>query len=102
MVEVEGALTYLQYQLNEGAKPASGLQIMRNFEAAAKRAGGTIQGTYPDWCKAYVEYDSRLGNTCTNWGVSMKFVTPGKKSGRTCRCLAKETGTVCRSSNARR
>jgi len=79
MVEVEGALIYLQYQLTEGAKPASGLQIMRNFEAATKRAGGTVQGTYPDWCKAYVEYDSRLGNTCANWGVSMKFVTAGKE-----------------------
>jgi OmpA-OmpF porin, OOP family len=78
-VEVEGALTYLQYQLNEGAKPASGLQIMRNFEAATKRASGTVQGTYRDWCTAYADYDPRLGNTCTNWGVSMKFVTPEKE-----------------------
>ena len=40
------------YDLNEGAKLASGLQIMRNFENATKTAGGTVQGTYPDWCKA--------------------------------------------------
>ncbi|RPI23642.1 MAG: OmpA family protein [Acidobacteria bacterium] len=79
VVEVEGKLIYIQYQLNEGANPASGLQIMRNFENATRRAGGTIQGTYPDWCKAYVEYDPRLGNTCTNYGVSMKFVTPEKE-----------------------
>ncbi|RPJ59177.1 MAG: OmpA family protein [Acidobacteria bacterium] len=79
VVEVEGKLIFLQYQLNEGATPASGLQIMRNFENAAKRAGGTVQGTYPNWCTAYVEYDSRLGNTCTNWGVSMKFVTSEKE-----------------------
>lgn len=78
-IEVEGALTFLHYELNEGAKPASGLQIMRNFENAAKNAGGTILGTYSDWCKAMVEYDSRLGNGCTNWGVSMKFVSSGKE-----------------------
>jgi OmpA-OmpF porin, OOP family len=50
-VEVEGARTLLLYELNDGAKPASGLQIMRNFENAAKTAGGTVQGTYPDLCK---------------------------------------------------
>lgn len=78
-VEVEGALIYLKYELNEGAKPASGLQIMRNFENATKSAGGTVLGTYPNWCTAYVDYDPRLGNSCTNWGVSMKFVTPEKE-----------------------
>jgi outer membrane protein OmpA-like peptidoglycan-associated protein len=52
---------------------------MRNFENAAKKAGGTILGTYPEWCKAMVEYDPRLGNGCTNWGVSMKFVSSGKE-----------------------
>lgn len=79
VVEVEGALTYLRYNLTEGAKPASGLQIMRNFENATKTAGGTVEGKYPNWCTAYVDYDPRLGNTCTNWGVSMKFVTPEKE-----------------------
>ena len=78
-VDVEGALIFMRYDLNEGAKPASKLQIMRNFENATKSAGGTVLGTYPDWCKATVEYDPRLGNTCTNWGVSMKFVTSGKE-----------------------
>jgi OmpA-OmpF porin, OOP family len=78
-VEVEGALTYLKYDLNEGAKPASGLQIMRNFENATKSAGGTVEGKYPDWCTAYADYDPRLGNTCTNWGVSMRFVTSDKE-----------------------
>ncbi len=78
-VEVEGALIYLKYELNEGSKPASGLQIMRNFENAAKKGGGTIEGRYPDWCKAMVEYDPRLGNGCTNWGVSMKFVSSGRE-----------------------
>lgn len=79
-IEVEGARTLLLYELNEGAKQASGLQIMRNFENAAKKAGGSIEGTYPEWCKANVDYDPRLGNTCTNWGVSMKFVGAGKET----------------------
>jgi OmpA-OmpF porin, OOP family len=78
-VEVEGARILLLYALNEGSKAASGLQIMRNFENATKAAGGTVMGTYPDWCKASVEYDPRLGNSCTNWGVSMKFVKGGKE-----------------------
>jgi OOP family OmpA-OmpF porin len=78
-VEVEGARILLLYELNEGAKPASGLQIMRNFENATKNAGGTVQGTYPEWCKATVDYDPRLGNGCTSWGVSMKFVSAGKE-----------------------
>jgi OOP family OmpA-OmpF porin len=78
-VEVEGAFTYLRFEVNEGAKQASGLQIMRNFENATNAAGGTVQGKYPDWCTASVDYDPRLGNTCTNWGVSMRFVTPDKE-----------------------
>jgi outer membrane protein OmpA-like peptidoglycan-associated protein len=78
-VEVEGTLFYLRYELNEGSKPASGLQIMRNFENAAKSGGGTVEGRYPDWCKANADYDPRLGNTCTNWGVSMKFVSSDKE-----------------------
>ncbi len=79
MVEVEGAYTYLRYEVNEGANPASGLQIMRNFENATKSAGGTVEGKYPDWCTAMVEYEPRLGNGCTNWGLSMRFVTAEKE-----------------------
>jgi outer membrane protein OmpA-like peptidoglycan-associated protein len=78
-VEVEGAVTLLKYELNDGAKRASPLQIMRNFENATKKGGGTVEGKYPEWCTAMVEYDRRLGNGCTNWGVSMKFLTPGKE-----------------------
>jgi hypothetical protein len=78
-VEAEGAFTYLQYGLNEGAKAASGLQIMRNFENATKAAGGTVEGKYADWCKAYADYDSRLGNSCTYWGLTMKFVAADKE-----------------------
>lgn len=75
---MEGALYYLRYDVNDGASPASGLQIMRNFENATRKAGGTVEGKYPDWCAAYADYDSRLGNTCTYWGISMKFVLSGR------------------------
>jgi OmpA-OmpF porin, OOP family len=78
-LEMEGAFTYLQYRLNEGAKAASGLQIIRNFENATKAAGGTVEGKYQDWCKAMVSYDNRLGNGCTYWGLTMRFVTGDKE-----------------------
>jgi OmpA-OmpF porin, OOP family len=79
LIEVEGAFTFLKYELNEGAKPLSGLQLMRNFENATRKAGGTIQGTYPDWCQTEFKHDSRFGNNCTNWSVSMKFTVSGKE-----------------------
>ena len=78
-IEVEGALFFIQYQINEGTKQASGLQIMKNFENATKTGGGTVEGEYKEWCSAYVDYDPRLGNTCTNWGVSMKFINDNKE-----------------------
>jgi Outer membrane protein and related peptidoglycan-associated (lipo)proteins len=55
---------------------------MRNFEAAAKKAGGTIEGQWPGWCKA--NYDSEgmpdMGNSCTSFGMTMKFVKGGKET----------------------
>ena len=89
------------YGLNEGGKPASGLQIMRNFENAAKAAGGTVEGKYPDWCTAYAEYDPRLGNTCTHWGVTMKFVKADKEVFAYMQVTG-ETATAFRSSNGSR
>jgi len=47
---VEGKIMAFYYYLNEGAKPASGLQIMRNFQNAAKKNGGIILAEYPGWC----------------------------------------------------
>jgi outer membrane protein OmpA-like peptidoglycan-associated protein len=78
-VEVEGTRFLLMYELNEGGKQISGLQVMRNFENATKSAGGTVLGTYPEWCKAYIEYDPSLGNSCANYGVSMKFLKGNKE-----------------------
>jgi OmpA-OmpF porin, OOP family len=43
---VEGRLTTITYRLKEGATQASALQVQRNFEAAIKAAGGTLQGSY--------------------------------------------------------
>ncbi|MEI6667476.1 MAG: OmpA family protein [Acidobacteriota bacterium] len=81
-VEVEGAVRWIGYQLNEGAQAPSGLQIMRNFEAAAKKAGGTIEGRYPGWCKANYdgEHMPRMGNGCLSYALTMKFVSGGKET----------------------
>ena len=80
-VEVEGPVQWIKYELNEGVTPPSGLQIMRNFENAAKKAGGTIEGLYPGWCKA--NYDAermpKMGNGCMSFSVTMKFARGGKE-----------------------
>ena len=75
-IEVEGPVQWLNYELNEGAMKPSGLQIMRNFENAAKKAGGTIEGQYPGWCKAM--YDDgkmpKMGNGCMSYALTAKFL----------------------------
>ena len=62
--------------------PPSGLQILRNFENAAKKAGGTIEGQWPGWCKAMydVERMPRMGNGCTSFALTMKFVKGDKET----------------------
>jgi len=79
--EVEGAVQWTSYGLNDGATPPSGLQIMRNFETAAKKVGGSIEGQYPGWCKANYEQDHMpdMGNGCMSFGLTMKFVRGGKE-----------------------
>lgn len=81
-VEVEGPVHFLAYQLKEGVTPPSGLQILRNFENAAKKAGGTIEGQWPGWCKAMydVERMPRMGNGCTSFALTMKFVKGDKET----------------------
>ncbi len=44
---VEGKIFTISYKLKEGATPPSVLQIIRNFQNAAKAAGGTVVGDYP-------------------------------------------------------
>jgi len=46
---VEGKIHAISYKLKEGATPASALQIVRNFQNAVKKDGGTVLGDYsPD------------------------------------------------------
>jgi outer membrane protein OmpA-like peptidoglycan-associated protein len=81
-VDVEGPVQWISYLMNEGATLPSGLQIMRNFENAAKKAGGTVEGSYPGWCKAYYDGEAmpRMGNGCTSYGLTLKFVRGGKET----------------------
>lgn len=57
-IEVEGPTYWIDYNQNEGATKVSGLQVMRNFENAAKKAGGTVGGQYPGFRQ--IEYDDEL------------------------------------------
>jgi len=81
-VAVEGPVRWLSYQLNDGATPPSGLQIMRNFENAAKKAGGTVEGQYPGWCKAGYDAEQmpNMGNGCMSYALTLKFLRGGKES----------------------
>jgi OmpA-OmpF porin, OOP family len=72
-VDVEGPVWKIDYQLQEGTTKPSPLQIMRNFQNAAKRAGGTIEGEYPGWCEGMLDDSLGVGNGCTNFGVAMRF-----------------------------
>lgn len=77
---VEGAFFYLSYELKEGQTKPSPLQTMRNFQNAAKAAGGTVLASYPDWCKAEVDESlSGGGNSCILYGSTLKFTGQGKK-----------------------
>jgi outer membrane protein OmpA-like peptidoglycan-associated protein len=82
-VDVEGPVTWLQYIVNEGAGAMpTGLQIMRNFENAARKAAGTIEGQWPGWCKSTYdqEHMPRMGNGCTSYALTMKFVKGEKET----------------------
>ena len=81
-VDVEGAVTWLQYELIEGSAMPSGLQIMRNFENAARKAGARIEGQYPGWCKANYDGEKmpRMGNGCLSYALTMKFVSSDKET----------------------
>jgi outer membrane protein OmpA-like peptidoglycan-associated protein len=78
LVEVEGEFWSIDYLLNEGATKASGLQIQRNYQNAAKKAGGTVEGTYPEWCTFYLDESFSGGPSCTNYGTTLKLNKGGK------------------------
>ena len=75
-VEIEGAVSWFQYNAIEGTTTPTGLQFMRNFENATKAAGGTIEGRYPGWCAANYDPERmpRMGNGCLSHALTMKFV----------------------------
>ena len=64
-VEVEGPVHWISYEVNEGTTPPSGLQIMRNFEAAAKKAGGTIEGSDPAGARP-----TTTRSACPTWATA--------------------------------
>jgi outer membrane protein OmpA-like peptidoglycan-associated protein len=81
-VDVEGPVFWISYELNEGANPPSRLQIMRNFEAAMKKAGGIVEAQYPGWCKAMYDAEAMpdMGNGCTSHALTMKLLRGGRES----------------------
>ena len=83
---VEGKIMVFTYSLKDEAKPASGLQIMRNFQTASKQNGGIILGEYQGWCSAEYTYNGDInsgeipiGNGCTNWSTTFKFTKNNKE-----------------------
>ena len=79
LIEVEGQWRVFAYRPNDGTTPTSPLQIQRNFQNAAKAAGGTVEGSYPEWCKFQLDDSFKLGNTCTESGSTLKFAKDGKE-----------------------
>jgi outer membrane protein OmpA-like peptidoglycan-associated protein len=83
---VEGKIMVYNYLIKEETKPASGLQIMRNFQTAAKQNGGVILGEYQGWCSAYYTSGDDInsgaipfGNGCTYWSTTLKFTKNDKE-----------------------
>jgi len=84
---IEGKVMVFKYELKEVAKPASGLQIMRNFQNESKLNGGVILGEYQGWCTGNYTYigedinggEMPIGNGCTNWGTTIKFMKNDKE-----------------------
>jgi OmpA-OmpF porin, OOP family len=78
-VDVEGPVWKFGYELRDGATKPSPLQIMRNFQNATKRGGGTIEGEYPGWCEGILDPSLNLGAGCMNYGISMQFSRSGRE-----------------------
>jgi OmpA-OmpF porin, OOP family len=91
-VEVEGPVWHLVYSLKEGVTRSSPLQIMRNFQNAARRGGAAIEGEYPGWCAGMVDETMRVGNGCTDHGVSMRFTRGEKETWAYVQALADGAG----------
>lgn len=80
-VPVAGAWYQIEYALDEGVTRKSPLQIMRNFQNAAKAAGGTVEGEWPGWCNAGLDQSIfQGGNNCANWSTTLKLVKGGREN----------------------
>jgi len=84
METVEGKIMAYYYGLNEGAPPASALQIIRNFKNAAKQR--IILAEYPGGCLGNYEYGNNLNdglipwaNGCDSWGMTIKMAKDKKE-----------------------
>jgi outer membrane protein OmpA-like peptidoglycan-associated protein len=56
----EGKFTFLTYVIEDRKSEQSGLAVVRNYEAALKKIGGTIAGTDPQrWVNGHVTVDGR-------------------------------------------
>jgi len=62
-VNVEGQRYYIQYRIQEGAKPPSQLQIIRNYTNAIKKLGGTVEKEYIDEVEGYAYMRLQKDNT---------------------------------------
>jgi OmpA-OmpF porin, OOP family len=80
LVEVEGAWRVFVYRPKDGTPAASPLQIQRNFQNAVKAAGGSVEGSYPEWCKFQLDDSFKLGNSCTESGTTLKITKNGKEA----------------------
>jgi len=80
LIELEGQWRIFAYLPKEGATKATPLQIQRNFQNAAKAAGGTVEGSYPEWCRFQLDESFGVGNTCTESGTTLKFTGDGKET----------------------
>lgn len=78
--EVEGEYWLIEYALNEGTPKLSGLQVQRNFQNAARAAGGAVEGTYPKWCDFSLDESFQLGNSCTNFGTTLRIAKGGRET----------------------
>jgi outer membrane protein OmpA-like peptidoglycan-associated protein len=56
----EGRFTFITYQLNQGKADASGVAVVRNYEAALAKIGGSIAASDPQrWVNGSVNVDGR-------------------------------------------
>jgi OOP family OmpA-OmpF porin len=61
-VTVEGHVYRISYWIKDGYKAPSELQIIRNYENAIKKAGGTVLKEYLNWSEAYLKLARSDGN----------------------------------------